>query len=67
MRKLIFSLSCSLFIVCAGLVVLPIIDTVLGLMSVDTGAQVFAYLIAYGPFYTLALFVSFVGINALSE
>lgn len=54
MRKALFILSCTVFIGCVALLVLPM----MGALS---------YAIAYGPAYAGLLFVSFVGINALSE
>lgn len=67
MRKLLFSLSCTLFVGTVALVALPMMGALLRLVSVELAASALSYAIAYGPAYAGCLFVSFLGINALSE
>lgn len=67
MRRILFSLSCTVFIGCVAFVVLPMMGALLRLVSVELAASALSYAIAYGPAYAGLLFVSFLGINALSE
>lgn len=67
MRRLLFSLSCTLFIGTVAFVAMPMMGALFGIVSVELAASAFSLAIAYGPVYAGCLFVSFVGINATGE